>query len=102
MLYGTQPPEGSMHTGLEDYARHIPKLADLLWAQRLTAAHNTQHRLALNLALSFACGSGLRLLTVGSGGEELSHDLEAWIGAGGVAREDRCEDENEFHDALPP
>src|SRR3954467_3073721 len=79
----------------------IPELLDLLWGQFLAAAHNAQHLFALDLSLPFPGGLRLRPLAIRLTVEELGQGFEARIGGGGVAREDRRDDEEVFQGAAP-
>src|SRR5215212_10346175 len=53
-------PRGSLSSPLE----RVLELLDLLWGQRLAAAHDAQHFFALNLSLPFTGGLRLRLLAI--------------------------------------
>src|SRR3954464_9302559 len=79
----------------------IPELLDLLWRQFLAAAHNAQHLFALDLALPFAGGLRLCLLAIGRTVEELGQDFKARIGGGGVAGENRRDNQKVLQGAAP-
>ena len=75
---------------------------DLVRVQLLTAAHEAQHFLALDLAFPFSRGLRLRLLAFGSGVEELGQDLKAWIGVRWVACQAAAMIRMNFKGGPPP
>src|SRR5215204_3728305 len=79
----------------------VPELLDLLWGQRLAAAHNAQHLFALDLARPFAGRRRFHALAIGLGVEEPRQEFKARIGGGGLARENRRDDENVLQGAAP-
>src|SRR4051812_27515878 len=90
-------PRGSLSSTLE----RVPELLDLLWGQLLAAAHKAQHLFALDLSLSFTGGLRFHALAIGLGVEEPRQEFEARIGGGGVARENRRDDQKGLQGAAP-
>ena len=78
----------------------VPELLNLLWGQLLAPAHNAQHLLTLDLSLPFAGRLRFHALAIGLGVEEPRQEFEARIGGGGVARENRRDDEKVFKGLL--
>src|SRR4051794_40071715 len=79
----------------------VPELLNLLWGQLLAPAHNAQHLFALDLALPFASRLRFHALAIGLGVEEPRQEFEARIGGGGVARENRRDDQKGLQGAAP-
>src|SRR3954453_12974940 len=79
----------------------VPELLDLLWGQLLAAAHKAQHLFALDLTLPFARGLRSHPLAIDLTVEELGQDFKARIGGGGVARENRRDDQKGLQGAAP-
>src|SRR3954451_233796 len=79
----------------------VPELLNLLWGQLLAPAHNAQHLFALDLALPFASRLRFHALAIGLGVEEPRQEFEARIGGGGVARENRRDDQKVLQGAAP-
>src|SRR4051812_11351525 len=79
----------------------VTELLNLLWGQLLAPAHNAQHLFALDLALPFASRVRFHALAIGLGGEEPRQEFEARIGGGGVARENRRDDQKGLQGAAP-
>src|SRR4051794_14193565 len=79
----------------------VPELLNLLWDQLLAPAHNAQHLFALDLALPFASRLRFHALAIGLGVEEPRQEFEARIGGGGVARENRRDDQKGLQGAAP-
>src|SRR3954469_23862450 len=86
---------------LSSTLERVPELLNLLWGQLLAPAHNAQHLFALDLALPFASRLRFHALAIGLGVEEPRQEFEARIGDGGVARENRRDDQKVLQGAAP-
>src|SRR3954470_21926823 len=86
---------------LSSTLERVPELLNLLWGQLLAPAHNAQHLFALDLALPFASRLRFHALAIGLGVEEPRQEFEARIGGGGVARENRRDDQKGLQGAAP-
>src|SRR3954468_1698207 len=86
---------------LSSTLERVPELLNLLWGQLLAPAHNAQHLFALDLALPFASRLRFHALAIGQGVEEPRQEFEARIGGGGVARENRRDDQKGLQGAAP-